>query len=131
MFTYKTELCVCVCSVVSNSLRSHVLHPTRLLCPWDFPGKNTGVGCHFLLQGTSQPGIKAASPVSTALQMDFLPLSHLGSPKQSYLFQINTQYTWKVYNLLKLNKSRVGCTETVVEFKRHSGGGEAQALIWS
>ena len=24
--------------------------PTRLLCPWDFPGKNTGVGCHFLLQ---------------------------------------------------------------------------------
>ena len=25
--------------------------PTRILCPWDFPGKNTGVGCHFLLQG--------------------------------------------------------------------------------
>ena len=25
-------------------------HPTRLLCPWDSPGKNTGVGCHFLLQ---------------------------------------------------------------------------------
>ena len=25
--------------------------PTRFLCPWDFPGKNTGVGCHFLLQG--------------------------------------------------------------------------------
>ena len=25
--------------------------PTRLLCPWDFPGKNTGAGCHFLLQG--------------------------------------------------------------------------------
>jgi len=24
--------------------------PTRFLCPWDFPGKNTGVGCHFLLQ---------------------------------------------------------------------------------
>ena len=27
------------------------LQPTRLLCPWDFPGKNTGVGCHSLLQG--------------------------------------------------------------------------------
>ena len=25
--------------------------PTRLLCPWDFPSKNNGVGCHFLLQG--------------------------------------------------------------------------------
>ena len=38
-------------SVVPNSLRSHGLQPTRLLCPWDFPGKDTGVGCHFLLQG--------------------------------------------------------------------------------
>ena len=28
----------------------HRRQPTRLLCPWDFPGKNTGVGCHFLLQ---------------------------------------------------------------------------------
>ena len=27
--------------------------PTRLLCPWDFPGKSTGVGCHFLLQYSS------------------------------------------------------------------------------
>ena len=26
------------------------LYPSRLLCPWDFPGKNTGVGCRFLLQ---------------------------------------------------------------------------------
>ena len=34
-----------------NSLRHHGLQPTRLLCPWDFPGKDTGVGCHFLLQG--------------------------------------------------------------------------------
>ena len=38
-------------SVVSNSLRPHGPQPTRLLHPWDFPGKNTGVGCHFLLQG--------------------------------------------------------------------------------
>ena len=36
-----------------DSLRPHGLQPTRLLCPWDFPGKNTGVGCHFLLQGGS------------------------------------------------------------------------------
>ena len=31
---------------------THGLQPTRLLCPWDSPGKNTGVGCHALLQGT-------------------------------------------------------------------------------
>ena len=39
------------CSVISDSLRSHGLEPTELLCPWYFPGKNTVVGCHFLLQG--------------------------------------------------------------------------------
>ena len=40
-----------VCSVVSDSLRPHGLEPARLLCPWNFSGRNTGVGCHFLLQG--------------------------------------------------------------------------------
>ena len=35
-------------SVVSDSLRPHGLQPKRLLCPWDFPGKSTGVGCHCL-----------------------------------------------------------------------------------
>ena len=45
--------CCCCCqvaSVVSNSVRPHRQQPIRLLCPWDSPGKNTGVGCHFLLQ---------------------------------------------------------------------------------
>ena len=37
-------------SVMYDSLRPHGLWPTRLPSPWDFPGKNTGVGCHFLLQ---------------------------------------------------------------------------------
>ena len=36
--------------VVSDSVRPHRRQPTRLPHPWDFPGKNTGVGCHFLLQ---------------------------------------------------------------------------------
>ena len=35
---------------MSDSLRSHGLQPTRLLHPWDFLGKSTGVGCHCLLQ---------------------------------------------------------------------------------
>ena len=37
-------------SVVSDSVRPHGQQPTRLPCPWDSPGKNTGVGCHFLLR---------------------------------------------------------------------------------
>ena len=41
----------CTCSVAQSclTLRSHGLQPTRRLCPLNFPGKNTGVGCHFLL----------------------------------------------------------------------------------
>ena len=35
---------------MSDSVRPHRQQPTRLPCPWDSPGKNTGVGCHFLLQ---------------------------------------------------------------------------------
>ena len=44
--------CCCYCkvaSVVSDSVRPHRQQPTRLRHPWDSPGKNTGVGCHFLL----------------------------------------------------------------------------------
>ena len=39
-----------VASVVSDSVRPHRQQPTRLPRPWDSPGKNTGVGCHFLLR---------------------------------------------------------------------------------
>ena len=41
--------CVLSCSVMSNSLLTHRLQPSMFLCPWDFPGKNTGVRCYFLL----------------------------------------------------------------------------------
>ena len=44
------SVCV-ICSGVSNSLQPQGLYPTRLLCPCKSPGKNTGVGSHFLLQG--------------------------------------------------------------------------------
>ena len=47
---YKCCCCCCVASVVSDSVRPHRRQPSRLPRPWDSPGKNTGVGCHFLLQ---------------------------------------------------------------------------------
>ena len=49
-FTY-IKSSACYHLVVSDSLRPHGLQPTSFLCPWDFPGKNTGVCCHSLLQG--------------------------------------------------------------------------------
>ena len=45
-----TKTCCYVTSVMSNSVRPHRRQPTRLPHPWDSPGKNTVVGCHFLLQ---------------------------------------------------------------------------------
>ena len=53
---------------------SHALQPTRLFCPWYFPGKNTGVGCHFLLQGIfpTQPHLLPL----LHWQADSLPLHH-------------------------------------------------------
>ena len=48
------DLCCCCCcsvaSVMPDSVRAHRRQPARLPGPWDSPGKNTGVGCHFLLQ---------------------------------------------------------------------------------
>ena len=50
-FTWSSQYCCCqVTPVVSASVRPHRRQPTRLPHPWDSPGKNTGVGCHFLLQ---------------------------------------------------------------------------------
>ena len=47
--THESEKWKWSCSVVSDSQRSYGLQPTRLLCPWDFPGRSTKVGCHCLL----------------------------------------------------------------------------------
>ena len=66
-----------VASVVSDSLQRYGLWPASLLCLWDSPGKDAGVGCHALLQvNLPDPRIEPASPVASALQADSLLLSH-------------------------------------------------------
>ena len=44
---------------MSDSYRPHGLQPTRLLCPWDFPGNSTGVGCHCVLWAESEEELKS------------------------------------------------------------------------
>ena len=70
---------MCMCSVSKSCLallQPHGWWPTRLLCPWDFPGKNTGNGLPFPSPGDRpDPGIGLLYP---ALQADCLPLSHQG-----------------------------------------------------
>ena len=63
-------------SVVPDSLQLHGLYPVICLCPWTSPGKNTGVGSDFLIQGDlPDPGIEPESP---ALEMDSLPFEPPG-----------------------------------------------------
>jgi len=48
---------------MSDSVQPHRRQPTRLPHPWDSPGKNTGVGCHFLPQSSDLPPILGLAPV--------------------------------------------------------------------
>ena len=60
---------------------------TRLLCPWDSPGKNTTVGCHFLLQGIFLTQMSNCISFISCVGRHSLPLSNLGSP-----------YKWRSHN---------------------------------
>ena len=76
---FKTKRRASVCSVVSDSVTPWTIaHQVHL--SMDFPGENTGMGCHFLLQGNlPNPGIKPGSP---ALQADSLPTEPPGKPRE-------------------------------------------------
>ena len=52
---------------MSDSVQHHRWQPTRLLCPWDSPGKNTGVGCHFLLQCMEVKSESEVAPLCSTL----------------------------------------------------------------
>ena len=70
---------------MSDSVRPHRRQPTRLPNPWDSPGKNTGVGCHFLLQCTK---VKSESEIaqSCATLSDCMHFSPPGSSEHG-IFQ--------------------------------------------
>ena len=79
------NVCVCVCVCSAANLRLALFNPMdRSLpgssCPWDFPGGNTGVSCHFLLQGIFPTLGSNLSLLHR--QAGSLPPSHLGSPYQ-------------------------------------------------
>ena len=64
---------------MSDSLRLLGQRSTRLLCPWDSPGKDTGVGCHFLLLGIFPT--QGSNPRLLQRQAGSLPLRPAGKPQ--------------------------------------------------
>ena len=86
-------MCVHACSVISDSLQTPELQPDRFLCPWDFPDKNTGVGCHFLLQRIF-PMWGSNLCLLCLLQTDSLLLSHHRSPEKTMAFVQSLSHVW-------------------------------------
>ena len=78
-------LIACDGSVVSDSLWSHGLGPARFLCYWNSPGKNTGVGCHFLVQGIFLTQGWNMSLMSPALTGGFFTTTPPGKPMFSLI----------------------------------------------
>ena len=78
--------CCCVASVMSDSMQPHKRQLTRFPYPWDSPGKNTGVGCHFLLQC-----MKVKSESEVAKSCPTLPTpwtaAHQGPPPMGFSWQ--------------------------------------------
>ena len=75
------SLCATVALVVSNSVQPYGPQPTRLLCPWDSPGKNTGMDCHAILQGIFLTQRSNPHPLGLLhWQMGSLPLAPPGKP---------------------------------------------------
>ena len=65
---FSREILVVVALVIKSCPTLYTLMDSRLLCLCDFPGKNTGLDCHFLLQGDlPNPGIEPTSSASPAL----------------------------------------------------------------
>ena len=86
------------CTVVSNSLQFHGLQPIRLLCPWNYPGKRTGVGCHFLLQGIfltwgSNPGLLHCRQILTNWATRKAP-THMASPLSTSTPECYVCFSW-------------------------------------
>ena len=99
-------------SVLSDCLRPHGLYPARLLCPWDSPGKNTGVGCHFLLQGIfPTQGLNLRLLHLLHWQANSLPLCHLGC-----LFK---EIAWHKEEIMALRAMYPGFKSSAVRFQEN------------
>ena len=70
-------MCVYVCAY----MLSHIQCNMPVLCPWDSPGKNTGIGCHFILQGNlPDSGMEPESLAPPALASKFFSTAPPGKP---------------------------------------------------
>jgi len=142
---------------MSDSVRPHRRQPTRLPCPWDSPGKNTGVGCHFPLQCMkvkSQSEVTQSCPTLSNLIDCSLPGSSVHGIFQarvlewgaiaynyilfaSYISQVSNYVLWgwhthngscKIYIYITLKDLLVGLWKAVKASKFSSTGNSRMPL---
>ena len=112
-------------TVVSDSSRSHGLQPTGLLCPWDFPVKSTGVGCHCLqsCQTLCDPidGSPPGSPVPGILQARTL---------EWVAISFSNAWKWKV-KMKSLSCIRLLATPWTAAYQAPPSVGVSRQEYWS
>ena len=112
---YVMEYCSCyfVAKLYPILLRPQGLQLTRILCPWDFPGKNTGVCCHLLLQGLFLT--QRLNPWLLHWQADFFTIDPPGQPSGILLSHENEQ---NCVTVRELDGPREGHTEKGVRKRK-------------
>ena len=93
------------CSVLSDSLWAYGLQPTRILCPWDSPGKNPRVGCYSLLQGIFPT--QGSNPCLRHCRRILYCLSHKKAPhywKKEAIQYFFKKYTCPLYSMREFQK---------------------------
>ena len=132
---------------MSNSSWPHGLQPTRLLRPWDFPGKSTGVGCHCLLRTLKQDHLNtntAGSAAAKSLQScptlcDPIDSSPPGSPTPGILqartlewVAISFSNAWKRKVKVKsLSRVQLFATLWTVAYQAYLSMGFSRQEYWS
>ena len=117
--------------VLSCAQHFVTLWTTRLLCPWDFQGKSTGVGCHFLLQGIFMT--QGPNPCLLCLlhcRQGLYPLSYRGSPPRAWALHLPpwhicpkalaSLYWWKEYPSGRLSSQRDPVFILLLQISLHS-----------
>ena len=114
-------------SVVSNSSWPHGLQPIRLLHPWDFPGKSTGVGCHHLLRWTISShvqffcfldsisilpllGGKAMTNLDSILKSREITLPAKVHVVKAIIFPV-VMYGWEIWTIKKAERQKIDAFE--------------------
>ena len=107
---------------MSDSVRPHRWQPTRLPRPWDSPGKNTGVGCHFLLEcvKVKVKSLSRVRPSATPWTASHQAPPSVGFSRQEYWSRV--PLLSPMYRMVNVKGWAASCLLLLVSFGMRSSG---------